>query len=341
MRDPRIEQFLNHGQWKFEYHPKVNLELIDMRASDENPARMNRRLEEARALQYAELMENGVEFPAIVLLVLIDPKGPYKYLVATGMHRLAGATAAMRTMIDAYVVFEPDIYRREVLVRMLNAVEGRGDTMAEQMAHLIQLKEQFPGKALTELAKEWSLKASTVRAAYEEHKTRLRARRLGFDLERSKMQQKIALSLGTIHSDMVLEKALEFVTTTAGVPTAEIKEMAAEIKKARDEAASMAIVRKYREAAEKRLEAAKAKHGRVRPLAINRVIRDCRRLNSSLEVPHEQLHVAALEDRRGSLLLLRATMDNLKRLIIEIERVERMTMPASSHAVKPEFELRV
>jgi flagellar biosynthesis GTPase FlhF len=337
MKDPKTEQYLTHGQWAWDYHERVPVAEIDMAASETNPARLHRRLDDDRAIQYGMEMKAGVEFPAIVLLNLTDSPG-FKYLVATGMHRLKGAWATDKTWFDAYVVTEADIYRRDYLTRHLNAIEGRGMTMAEQITQALALHEAYPSKSLGLIAKEWNLKLSTLQVEMAAKRSRLRARKYGFDLDRAKVPQKAAVALGSIHSDVVFEKAAEFVATTGGVQNSEVRDMAAEIKKARDEKSQLAIVDKYREAAEEKTRRAKAKHGRIRPAAANRVIADARRLNNQIDKPLVDMHVAALENRPDALILIDDLIDNLKRFRAELERAERMSVPLSPGAAA---ELRV
>src|SRR5262252_7348296 len=97
MKDPKVEQLLERGVFVWKYHKRVDFAEIDVKASEENPARLNRRLDDERAYQYGAKMEAGEEFPAIVLLPLLEPHEPFKYIVATGMHRIKGAEVALRT----------------------------------------------------------------------------------------------------------------------------------------------------------------------------------------------------------------------------------------------------
>jgi hypothetical protein len=323
MRDSKTENYLNRGNWSFTYLPRVEFREIDLRASDENPARLNRRLDDDRAWQYGYDMANGCEFPALVLLNLAAPYGSYKYIVATGMHRIRGAETIDRSWFDAYVVIEPDEYRRQVLSRQINAIEGRGMTVQEVIAQVLVLKDQYPGKSIKDLAKEWSLREPMLANAYSERRAHIRARNFNFDFTR--LPQKSTLALGSIHSDVVFQKAAELATTLSCVQSGEIKDMAQEIRQARDEKTQLAVVERFREAAEGRMARAKAKHGRITPGAINRIISDCKRLNNQIEKPYDQMHVAALEDRPRAMLMIEGLMENLKRLLAEIERVNRMT----------------
>jgi hypothetical protein len=130
MKDPKTENFLTRGSWNWQYHAKIDFSKIDLKHSQENPARLARKLDEDRVVHYAIEMQNGVEFPAIVLLHP-SSNDSFPYEVATGMHRLEAACYADIRALDAYVVTEAEPYRREVLIRQLNTIEGHGVTIRE------------------------------------------------------------------------------------------------------------------------------------------------------------------------------------------------------------------
>ena len=237
MRDQKTENFLNECQAKWQYVERVDFSEIDMKASEENPARSDRRLDQERALSYGLAMLNGVEFPALVLLNHPNPTDKVKWIVSTGMHRIEGARCADRNYFDAYCVTEADAYKREYINRMLNSIEGRGMTVNEVINHLLWLHENFPSNPLTELAKGANLKPGIVQNAFNEHKAKLRARKFNYDFDRAKLPQKSCLLLGSIHSDVVFEKACDVACMIPGVTSNDVSDMVREVRKARDEKA--------------------------------------------------------------------------------------------------------
>jgi hypothetical protein len=341
MREEKTESYLVRGGFKWSYNKSVPFTEIDFKASEDNPARLNRRIDNDRAFQYAQEMETGVQFPAIVLLNLPQPHDGQKWLIATGVHRYTAAGAAGIKAHDAYLVTEPDLYRREVLCRQLNALEGQGITVSEQITQVLWLNEHYPSKSITQLTKEWGLKLSTVQAAAGEQRTKVRARSKGWDLERVKVPQKTSLALGAIQNDNVFEKAVELVCSVPGVSTSDAKEMAAEVKKARDEVSQLATIKKWRVIAEDRARLARSRHGRIAPGAANKVVGDIRRVNNQLVQNMGELHVGALNGaaQQDALILARDCIENLKRFVVEIERVQRMTRPplATGATVSPEL----
>jgi hypothetical protein len=332
MKSPIDEQFLTKLGAKFKFQEKFPIAKIDLKASTENPARIYRKLNKDVAETYGAMMLCGDDFPAIVLLNHEHPHDGMDWIVATGVHRLDGARQASIDTFDAILVTEPDQYRREVIIRMLNITVGHGMDMAEIHAHLLWLNEHH-GTALSTLAKEWGVKPQSLINAANEQKARLRARRIGVDFDRCKVPSGTIIALGSIHSDPVFGSAVDFVCTFPGIRGDEVKEMAGQIRKERDEASQLAVVQKHRELAEKRIEMNKATKAKQKPTKITRAIRSMKVLNNQLDCPLHELHIASYEDRNGILLIIESLTDHLKLLRAEVERVERMSKP-------PQPELR-
>jgi hypothetical protein len=332
MRSPVDEQFLTKLGAKFTFHKALPISLIDMKLSAENPARIMRKLDKGRAESYGIAMLDGDEFPAVVLLNHPNPHDGMNWIVATGMHRLDGAQQAGIKTFDAYCVTEPDQYRREVIFRMLNIVVGWGMEMPEIFAHLLWLNEHH-GTALTVLAKDWNVKPSALINAAAEQKARLRARKTGWDFDRCRVGVGSIIHLGSISLDPVFEAAVEFACTYPGIRTDEIKEMVGQIRKARDEASQLAVVKKHKEDAEKRLAMNIATKGKPRPSKMTNVAKWMKTLINLLDRPLNELHVASYPDMDALLLIIESTFDHLKLLRAEVERVQRMSQP-------PQPELR-
>jgi hypothetical protein len=249
-----------------------------------------------------------------------------KWEVATGMHRINGAQMAGKKGFDAYLVTEADLFRRETLIRQLNQLEGKGLTHQETLQHILHLHETF-NKPLAQLSREWNVKVQTLQNAANERRARLRARRFGTDFDRQKVPPSSMIALNGIHSDIVFERAAELAAYTPGVRVDDVKDLVADIKKARTEGDQLAVVDKYKEEAENRIRAAQAQKGRTKSVAVVRVMRNVKALNNQLGRPFPELHVAAMEDKAGGVLVVKALLVNLERFITEIERADRMSKP--------------
>jgi hypothetical protein len=326
MRDQKTEQFLDQGGYRYEYHPHVDFSEIDLKASYENPARLLRRVDEDRAISYALAMEEGTEFPAIVLLTYDGGTPPAHYLIATGVHRTEAALLAKRTDFDAYVVTEADVYRRESLIRRLNTIEGQGVSIRDRILQVLQLHETYQDRSLRQLAKDWNLKDGQVKAAWAEQQAMIRGRRFGFDFAKVKLSRSSIVALHGIQNDVVFGKAAQFAVLT-GASTAEVDELCKEVKKTRDETSGLAAVERATQDAAARKMQVQAKHGRISPAPATKFFATIRTLNNLADKGIEQLYLSAYSRQDLGRLLCESTIDLLKRIIAELDRIKRLETP--------------
>jgi hypothetical protein len=326
MRDLKTEQFLDHGGWKWQYVETVPFGDIDIEASEANPARITHRIDDERVQSYALAMEAGDEFPAIVLQAL-DPGvlsgTAFKYLIATGVHRVEAAKLAGATIFDAYVVTESDKYRQECLQRQLNTIEGHGISIKDRILQVLHLHRTYPDHSLAALSKEWNLPAKTVRQHWYEQQAFNRALRFGYDFRNNKIPQRTVVALNGIHSDVVFERAVHYVVMT-GANVAETEELVKELKKIRDENAGLSIIDRYaKEATDRKLQA-QAKHGRISSAPATKFMQDGRRLQNLLDKGIENLHFGAHPRRDLLRSLAEQLIGSMKRVIADLDRIERM-----------------
>lgn len=333
MRDPKTEAFLDRGQWSWRYEEIITSEQIDLVYSANNPARLDRKIDEERALQYAEEMQDGVQFPAIVLVTPSD-RGVLPFDVATGMHRLRAADyaqAAKPYKIDAYVVTEADRYRRDVLTRQLNTIEGRGVDAREQIMHVLHLHDLYK-QPLALLCKEWHLKEHTVRVYFRAENCKRRAREQGFDLSRVKLS---ATSLGkidtSVHSDKVFNEVIKFVVYH-GPPANMIEDVCRQIRDIRDEAQALGVINDLMHAEEEKREKERAKTARTRAEPAQTMISNVQRFNRHASRGVDQLFLAMLGDanRGKARALVEDMIAHAKLILTELERIDRVA--AVKHA---------
>jgi hypothetical protein len=111
MRDPKTEQYLTNGGWKWEYVERVEFREIDVAASKENPSRLLRRVNDDVALGYGLAMKAGDQFPAIVLTVILpssdepDPENGISLIITqaqkAALKKLGRTDEQIRTMTPA------------------------------------------------------------------------------------------------------------------------------------------------------------------------------------------------------------------------------------------------
>lgn len=332
MRDPRTEAFLDRGQWQWTYDPNVTFDQIDISYSADNPARLNRRIDDERVLQYAEEMQSGVEFPAIILMTPSD-RGEALYDVATGMHRLNAADTAQSKApkhIDAYVVTEPDKYRREFLTRSANTIEGRGVSLQEQIMHIIHLHEQF-NVSIPTLCKEWHVKEHTVRTHLRAEQARKRARdTAGIDLTATKLSLTAQGQLNSsIHSDRVFSEAVKFIYNYKPSMSA-VDDICKAIKETREEAQALQVVAEYVEGQKQRQEKEKARTARTRTGPAQSMISNAARFNKQVSAGIDQLFLSSLTgpDKQKARTVIDDMVFNANRILGELDRIEQINARA-------------
>jgi len=338
MKDPRTEAFLDRGQWHWTYVPKVPFIDIDIAYSAENPARLHRKIDDDRVMQYAEEMEAGIEFPAIVL-VTPSVRDRVTYDVATGMHRLNAADMAQSKLpkhIDAYVVTEPDRYRREVLSLQLNTIEGKGDTQHDQVMHVIRLHQEY-NRSLVALCKEWHLKEHSVRTQMRAVHARKRAREVA-DIELGKTRLSVTAQ-GTLHgsiqSDRVFKEAVTFIYNHRPGPAVIDDLCKAAREHQRDEAKCLEVVRQYVQSAKERQDREKAKTARTHTGPAQAMISNAGRFNKQVSRGIDQLFLNSLtnSDKQKARAVIDDMVINAKRILTELDRIDRINERVSRHLV--------
>jgi hypothetical protein len=211
-RDAAVEKWLtdNGYSWRFvKDHP---LAEIDIQEATNNPSRLQRGLDNNLAYQYAEDMDGGADFPAIVLQEIV--KQPLKK-VWGGVHRIHGATTALRTCLDAIVVREADPYRIDLATRVLNSLGvGRGENENGKLHQIAELQRLHGSAAkIPALAKHFRVHRDTVTKYLKVTTADRRADRLGIGTFFPKMSQELRVELDKLQSDNVLIAATHLIQT--------------------------------------------------------------------------------------------------------------------------------
>lgn len=321
MQDLKTEAFLRRGKWKFIYERGVPLSEIDIDGSLENPGRLDHRLEEDRVVDYTLHMEAGDEFPAVVLL----KRPEQKHLVATGMHRLAAArrcTKPPRKTHAAYVVREADLYRQEVLIRQLNTLEGRGYTREDKLAQILALHERYPEHTIPDYAREWRVAATTIRDALRVGKLNREAAEWELPGYRA-ISNTTKLALGSITNEPCRRAATDCILTwrlKGDEATLFAKEVAAAAKKT--ESAGIRVVQGKHKAKTDDNARGKARHGKTSTSRASRFVGTCKTLMRQVPNGVATLHLAALTDISSARLAVEETIELLKAVVQEFDRVQ-------------------
>ena len=325
MKDPKTENFLNSGGYKWRYVQNIDFAEIDIEELKNNPARLYKKVDQDRAINYAIAMERGDEFPAIMVLTLDPDVSRFLYLIATGVHRHAAYDTLGRTSCDAYVVMEGDKYRRESLIRRANIIEGYGVSHDDRIAQALQMHETYPEIPMVQLAQDWGVKADTFKTAVIEQKAIERGSRFGHNFTggRIKLPQRSILALNTIHSDVVFDRAASFALET-GATTAEIIDLCKDAKKARDDKSGLDIVTQAAEAVVRRRNMQRVQHTRPPRAASSKFFHGMRGLNSLAGQGIEKLYLSGHPDRSGFRMMCDETIATIKRVIDAIDHLDRV-----------------
>jgi hypothetical protein len=217
-------------------------------------------------------------------------------------------------------------------MRQLNTIEGNGVSIRDRVLQILQLHDAYPDRSLSALAKEWNIKYDAVKTTAVEQKVIKRARGFGFDFTKHvKLSKQSLLAMNGIHSDPAFQKLCQFAVLQ-NLASAEVEAIAKEVKGTRDDNAAIAVVdRHITEVADRKLQA-QAKHGRISPAPATKFLADARRLMNHLDRGIQNLHFAAHPRRDLARRLLEDLTESLKRVIGDINRIERLENPASNPA---------
>jgi hypothetical protein len=225
-----------------------------------NPARLLRKIDEDRCIEMATAMDKGVDFPAIVVFT-------HNNIVATGLHRTTAATkyaSPARDAFDVYLIDEPDPYRRDMLMRSLNTLEGSAQTRQENLAHCAELHRLYPDVPIEEFAIAFNLKIAALREHFRLEKFMERCKELGIDAVVNPMSTVVKRNLAQIKMDPLLVSTVEILISTKETMPQSRQQLARDVANARSEEEAQKILKAYKIEAEEMAENAKRKHGRRR-----------------------------------------------------------------------------
>jgi hypothetical protein len=311
MQDLKVEHWLAAHKLKYTYTDKLALETVVVDAQAKENIRLTDELEEDLVVRYGVALENGADFPGIV--VYKDGKG--KHGLISGWHRTEAYRLAERKVIPAYVVEldHSDGLLISVLRRTANTLEGKTLSMAEAIQHGYYLVGQ--GYKITDAARLLNLPIKRLEAYVAANKTRLRL---------AKMEGTEGISLSTSQ-----------LTFMRSLPDAQLREVALLAHEARlTMEMTVELTHQVKEADQWRdvieawrhrlaSELARSKSGGVRPPGSN-----IRRLPTSL-AQIERLVVKSADDAaslraheiEALLSDIRRTIATLQELLKHLEKV--------------------
>lgn len=233
MRDTVVEARLKREGVEFEYHESVNLTDIDVAGSLRNQARFDP-LTKTNVERYALKMIDGEEFPPIIVF-----SGPKGYTIVDGNHRVAAATEAERSTIDAYVLDALDPLTITRLTRTWNIGNGQGLTQAEVLEQAIYLVKNTPYTQL-EVAKMVGMNSRTLGGHIRARDGKEKLYALGVAAESLSTSHLEALA--QLKDDAVLAEAAR-LAIRANLPIVRVQSMVQDVLKGTSEPERLGIVK--------------------------------------------------------------------------------------------------
>lgn len=236
-----IESYLNSAGVDWKRMPGLRLATIDKRMSLNNQARLEESLNDDQVVIYAQAMEQGAIFPAVVVWRMEDA---VMCVVSDGNHRVAAAELAGIDTMPAYMVDDPSEAQVVRITYAGNRTGGRGSTMMERIHHAASLVDRF-GMTIVAAAKETGAPESRVAKHMRRRDAERRIRRVSPYVAIAALSNLDRLS--AIRSDDVLRA---FAPVAALLGAEAVNKAVTEINRARSEADQLVIVDEWRKRAQ-------------------------------------------------------------------------------------------
>lgn len=240
MRDTVIEATLEKGGFQYVLQPEVP--LSDIQITD--AARQNIRpvgIDQDVVLQYAIAMEDGAEFPPVVLY-----RKKVGFGVLNGLHRVTAAPIAHKQTVPAYITTleeSADARAIEVLQRMLNTLNGLNYGKEERIQHAIRIHEVL-GYTVSDAARMMGLKPQMLVSRLGAISAKKRA--AGLDLVISNETAETSLNELNRLKNPAIFKAAVLIAQSARLTTEQVRAMSQEIREAVNDEQATAVIEAWR-----------------------------------------------------------------------------------------------
>lgn len=237
MQHPETEQILDKFGVTYQYESLVPLSEIHITDANRQNIRPGG-LDTDRIEQYTQAMENGADFPAIVLYRTAR-KG---YAFLGGMHRIEAAKRAKREGLDAYIADvdeKRDERTIEVLQRTLNMQHGGGYGRDERILHGVRLMAL--GYTSKDASKMVLVPETTLRLRQEIAGARIRTTGLKLKLPSS---DNILNELNRIRNDELFGRMVE-LTNKARLNIEQAKDFSKQVREQTTEKGMKEVIARW------------------------------------------------------------------------------------------------
>ncbi len=238
MREQRYENWLDQRGVKWEYDPAVVIADIVIDDETRMNIRLTTALDEEKVLTYMISLENGAEFPPLMLFR--DAGGDLR--VVNGLHRLAAYDQSERKETDAYMLQTRDLLVIDTLRRSVNTIEGLASSREASILHALHLIEH--GYQATDVARQLSLPYTMLKRRLELKVTGERLAEAGF--KPGDFGRESVMTIGRISRQAQFKRVAQLALDSR-LSSDDLKRLAAEVREAPDDEAAMNVIETWAE----------------------------------------------------------------------------------------------
>lgn len=222
-------------------HKTLKLENIDKNASLRNQARVGAPLNDDQVLMYAAAMENGDQFPPLVVYQQTEAK---KYIVIDGNHRMAAHELVGHESVDTYVVEKPSSAQVVTLTFEANTKHGLPTSMDERLRQAVLLVER--GATQKSAAQRLGVPERRVQDAVYVRRGDRRAETMGLSRRWYDLSQSTRRLLAGLHNDNTFKEAATLAMDVK-MSSPEAQRFVKDLNDTRTEQAALALIGKRAE----------------------------------------------------------------------------------------------
>lgn len=259
-RRQEIEDWLDSKKVPWDYVPDVPLDTIDLEKSQQNQARVYTKLDSGRVNTYAEAIERGDVFPAVVLN---RPTAKGALIAVDANHRLAAYVKAGRETIPAYVITKAAPKAVVALTFEANVKHGLPTSPEERMHQAVWLISN--GASEAEAAAMVNVRQAELKRHHQRIRSDQRATEVGILRHQwEPLAQSVKGRLASIGTDEGF-KAAASLAFRANLGTEEVFELVTQLNGVRSSARQVALVKNFEDQVGDRIQeqsAGNVGHGR-------------------------------------------------------------------------------
>lgn len=239
MRDPKSEHMLDGQLVDYVYIEDVKVASIDVEKSLHNQARIDPPLYKETVTQYAEALDDGAEFPALIGYYTSDDK----IVLIDGNHRLGAHIKHGTKTVDVYIVdAAADVV--QALTYEANATHGRPPTEEERVRHAIHLKDL--GYTNKDAARVVSLSEHKVSTEWTHETMRRRARKLGLTKPFEAIPKSYWSKINAIQNDDVFKVVVSFIAASKSLTRIEITNLISQVREQTTESTQLKVLEEFK-----------------------------------------------------------------------------------------------